>query len=285
MTFAARTERSAAMTDRANRGRRSEFAGWVRFILIVAFGAWVLRNLIVAPFNIPSGSMLPTMRIGDYLFVTKWNYGYSRFSFMGEFPSFAGRVPDALPQRGDVVVFKRPDAEARDWVKRVIGLPGDTVAVRRGVLYLNGKEVTRADAGAIAIPVTPNSPCSTVSGTSADVVMVDGRAACRLPVVRETLPGGATYLTINQTPYSAGDNYAPKVVPAGHLFLMGDNRDDSSDSRFTVAEGGIGMVATDRVVGKATVIFWSTDGSADYANPISWLRALRWDRLLTSYNS
>jgi signal peptidase I len=255
------------------------------FVLVVALGAWVLRNLLVAPFSIPSGSMLPTMWVGDYLFVTKWNYGYSRYSFMGEFPPVQGRVLERLPERGDVVIFKRPDAEGRDWVKRVIGLPGDTVAVRGGVVILNGEPLRQVAAGTVDIAVSANSPCKGVSGARLELVMKDGAPACRITVLRETLPGGRSHLIMDQVPSSAGDYFAPRTVPPGHLFMLGDNRDDSADSRFTLAEGGIGMVPVDRLVGRAAMAFWSTDGSADYRNPISWFTALRWDRLLTSYRS
>src|SRR5215218_7239911 len=127
------------------------------FLLLLALGVWVLRSLIVAPFSIPSGSMLPTMAIGDYLFVAKWPYGYSRYSFPFQLPSFDGRILGRLPKRGDVVVFNKPGEDV-DWVKRVIGLPGDTIAVDDGRLVINGRPVPRTDEGTIAVPVSPNSP-------------------------------------------------------------------------------------------------------------------------------
>lgn len=259
--------------------------GWIRFVLVVAIGAWVLRNLIVAPFSIPSGSMLPTMWVGDYLFVTKWNYGYSTHSFMGGFPPVDGRVMGSLPRRGDVVIFKRPDAEGRDWVKRVIGLPGDRVAVSDGVVLLNGRPLAQTPAGTVDIPVSPNSPCNGMAGSATAPMLSGGTIVCRMAAIREVLPDGRSHLVLDQVRGGAGDNFAEAVVPEGRLFLMGDNRDDSADSRFSLAEGGLGMVPTDRLVGRAALAFWSTDGSASYWNPISWFTALRWDRLLTSYRS
>lgn len=245
----------------------------IRWLAGLALFAWILRSLIVAPFSIPTGSMLPTMAIGDYLFVWKWPYGYSRFSFPGQIPSFDGRVADSLPERGDVVIFKRPDAEGADWVKRVIGLPGDTVAVSGGVLILNGRPVPKQSIGTISMKVSPNSPCRFTPGAD----------PCPYPAYRETLPNGRSYVTLDQIRGGPADDFAPKLVPAGQLFLMGDNRDDSLDSRFSLDEGGVGLVPADRLVGRAVVAFWSTDGSASYWQPWTWFSALRWDRIGTSY--
>jgi signal peptidase I len=253
-----------------------------RFLLLLALGVWALRSLIVAPFSIPSGSMLPTMAIGDYLFVAKWPYGYSRYSFPFQFPPIAGRVLADLPKRGDIVVFKKPGEEV-DWVKRVIGLPGDTVAVEDGRLLLNGQPVPRTDAGRIAIPVSPNSPCRVVDGATPDRALVDGEVVCRYPTYRERLPDGREWLVIDQVDDPRADHFGPVRVPAGHVFLMGDNRDDSLDSRYSPAEGGLGPVPVDRLVGKAGFAFWSTDGSASYWLPWTWLSALRPERIGEDY--
>ncbi len=258
---------------------RAGRSGLIRSLLMLAILAWALRSLIVAPFSIPSGSMLPTMAIGDYLFVSKWPYGFSRYSFPLQFPSFEGRVLGRLPERGDVVIFKRPDAVGADWVKRVIGLPGDTVSVSGGNVFLNGKAVPRQSVGNVTLASSPNSPCRAAPGA----FLQQSRGSCDYPAFRETLPGGRSYLTFDQVQGGPGDNRATVTVPAGQLFLMGDNRDDSLDSRFTLDEGGIGLVPVDRLVGRAAFAFWSTDGSASYWKPWTWFSALRFDRIGTSY--
>ena len=161
----------------------------IRFFLLLALGAWLIRSLVVAPFSIPSGSMLPTMAIGDYLFVAKWPYGYSRYSFPFQLPPFDGRVFGRLPERGDVVIFKKPGEEI-DWVKRVIGLPGDRIAVDDGRVIINGRLVPRTGEGMVGVPVSPNSPCRVAAGATPDVVVDNGESLRRYPVFRERLPDG-----------------------------------------------------------------------------------------------
>lgn len=251
------------------------------FLLRFALAAWLLRALLLEPFFIPSGSMLPTMAIGDYLFVQKWPYGYSRFSFPWQVPPIAGRWFSALPARGDVVVFKPPTSDRDSWVKRVIGLPGDIIAVRDGTVILNGRPVPRVSLGDKAVPLSPNSPCRTIGGEPR-VVGGAGGPNCLYSAFRETLPGGKTYLTLDQADVPM-DQFGPVAVPAGTVFVMGDNRDDSEDSRFSPAAGGVGFLPVDRIVGRAGHIFWSTDGSADYTKPWTWFSALRADRIGTRY--
>lgn len=269
-------------TDTSTTASARPIGPRIRFYLLLALGAWLLRSLVVAPFNIPSGSMLPTMAIGDYLFVAKWPYGYTRYSFPFQFPSFDGRILGRLPKRGDVVVFKKP-GENLDWVKRVIGLPGDTVAVDDGRLVINGRLVRRSGEGTIGVPISPNSPCRVAPAATPDIVRVDHSSLCRYPVLRERLPDGRNWLVIDQTDDPRGDHFGPVRVPAGHVFLMGDNRDDSLDSRYAPAEGGLGMVPVDHLVGKASFAFWSTDGSASYWRPWTWLSALRGERIGEDY--
>ena len=255
----------------------------LKSLLIIAFAAWVLRSLIVAPFSIPSGSMLPNMRIGDYLFVSKWPYGYSSASFPFEFPPFEGRILGSLPERGDIVVFEGP--EGQDVVKRVIGLPGDTIAVAGGQLILNGKEVPRERIDDFVMPISPNSPCRVVPPAVAMTRQApEGLTGCVYPAYRETLPNGRRYVVLDQTDQSIADNFGPLTVPQGGVFVMGDNRDDSLDSRYSVLAGGMGIVPLDRIVGRAERAFWSTDGSASWINPISWFVALRTDRLGNDYH-
>ncbi|MEO5611656.1 MAG: signal peptidase I [Sphingomicrobium sp.] len=262
---------------------RSKPGGTIRFLLFLALAAWAFRGLVVAPFNIPSGSMLPTLYIGDYLLVAKWPYGYSRFSFPLGFPPISGRLLSHLPQRGDVVVF-RPPGNDSDFVKRVIGLPGDTIEVRDGMLVLNGKPLPRQALPPFAMPISANSPCKVVPPASPMVTSLgEGRAFCLYPAYRETLPGGPSYTVLDQVDNPRADDVPAVRVPAGHLFMMGDNRDDSLDSRFSEAEGGIGFVPLENLVGRALFTFWSTDGTASYVKPWTWFTALRTDRIGGGY--
>jgi len=256
----------------------------IRFLLILALAAWALRSFVVAPFSIPSGSMLPTLYVGDYLLVAKWPYGFSRYSFPFTFPPIKGRIVAKLPRRGDVAVF-RPVGADIDFVKRVIGLPGDTVEVKGGMLVLNGRPLPRQTLKPFAMPVSANSPCKVVPPASPFVATLgEGRAYCLYPAYRESLPGGPSYTVLDQVDNPRADDFPAVKVPRGHLFLMGDNRDDSLDSRFSPAEGGIGLVPIENLVGRALVTFWSTDGSASYAKPWTWFTALRTDRIGNGYN-
>jgi signal peptidase I len=253
-----------------------------RFFLTLVVLTWALRSFIVQPFNIPSGSMLPTLYIGDYLIVAKWPYGYSRYSFPFGFPSFDGRILSRVPARGDVVVFRHP-VERADLIKRVIGLPGDTVAVRNGRLILNGKAVARSVLPPAKVQVTPNSPCRVVPPAAPTVAAASDGSYCLFSAYRETLPGGPSYTVLDQVDHGPADDFAPARVPAGHVFLMGDNRDDSLDSRFAPSQGGIGMVSVEDLIGRAMVTFWSTDGSASYWKPWTWFTALRASRIGNDY--
>ncbi|HVF37170.1 MAG TPA: signal peptidase I [Sphingomicrobium sp.] len=270
--------RRAHYADPSPDKARETPASLVRSLLIIAALAWALRSLIVAPFSIPSGSMLPNMMIGDYLFVSKWPYGYSRASFPLGIPSFDGRVMGSTARRGDVVVFVGPAGV--DVIKRVIGLPGDIIAVQGGQLILNSRPVPRQRVEDFLLPLSPNSPCRVVPPAVAMTRPTpDGSPACVYPAYRETLPGGRSFTVIDQAEASIADNMAPTAVPQGHLFLMGDNRDDSLDSRYSIESGGMGFVPIDRVIGRAEFIFWSTDGSSSWINPVSWFSALRTERL------
>ena len=261
------------------RKRGSFLASLLRF----AVAAWLLRCLIIEPFYIPSGSMLPTMAIGDYLFVAKWPYGYSRFSFLGQFPPIAGRWGERLPARGDVLVFKSPSEGDATLVKRVIGLPGDSVEVRAGVTILNGRPLPKVAIGRFAMPVTPNSPCRTAGGLLPRTAVRNGRQVCFYPAFRERLPDGRTYLVLDQYDAPTADHFGPVTVPTGTLFMMGDNRDDSQDSRFATSQMGVGFLPMDRVIGRASLIFWSTDGQASLVKPWTWLSGIRTERIGTTY--
>ena len=260
--------------------------------------AWVLlavlafHSFIAKPFYIPSESMMPNLLTGDRLVVTKYPYGWSYVSptipnplaivrnlLLGSrepwsitLPASEGRVLGSLPERGDVVIVTPPGG-SQDYIKRVIGLPGDTVEMRGGRLILNGVPVGAAPRPPAMIPVDANSPCGINQFWDRRVETSAG-TFCRLPVVRETLPGGVTYDTIDDGS-SPGDDYPATRVPAGHVFLMGDNRDHSADSRFTLAEQGLGgPVPWENIGGRAEFITFSLDGTTA-PNPMSWLPYFR----------
>ncbi len=258
------------------------------FVLKLAIIVIVFRSFIFSPFNIPSESMLPRLRIGDYLLVSKWSYGFSRHSLPFGVPLLPEkRLLARTPKRGDMVVFKQPPLNDVDYIKRVIGLPGDTVQMIAGVLHINGQPVPKVRIADEVVPVTQNmidaakdrpdkDPCGSMQ--FADKA-ADGTDVCSFPRYRETLPGGRSYEVLDLGP-RIQDDYDPKVIPEGHLFLMGDNRDNSEDSRFPAEPGhGIGLVPMDNLVGRATVMMWSTDGSAEWIKPWTWFSAARWDRL------
>ncbi|BAK67153.1 signal peptidase I [Sphingobium sp. SYK-6] len=266
--------------------QKSETRDLLTFLLKLALVVLLIRSLLVAPFNIPSESMQPRLLIGDYLLVSKWPYGYSRYSFPFHPDLFEGRIMGSDPERGDVVVFASPRNPREDWIKRVIGLPGDTVQVREGTVYLNGQPVPRRRVDDLVIPVTANmtsaarneralSPCF-----RSDFEFTDpkGDAFCRYPRFRETLPNGKSYEVLDLID-SAADNTGVYVVPEDHVFVMGDNRDRSADSRIPQEEGGVGALPIDHLIGRAMVSFFSTDGSANLLLPWTWLTAARAERI------
>ena len=243
-------------------------AAWV-ILAVLAF-----HSLIAKPFFIPSGSMLPTLWIGDRLIVSKWPYGWSYVSpSFHVLPFIGGRVFGSLPERGDIVIVKPPGLRS-DFIKRVIGLPGDTVAVEGGRVWLNGRPLQRSEMPLMVWPVSPNMPCDGPRYDPYLVVAPDGSRACAVPRYREHLPNGVSYQTLDLG-YSPEDDYPPVVVPDGHVFLMGDNRDDSADSRVELQDGGLGMVPAENIGGRAEFITFSLDGSNTLFNPASWFSALR----------
>ena len=270
----------AAAPPATSRPEQKKESWWetVRFFLLLFVAAVAIRSFLFAPFSIPSGSMLPNLMIGDYLFVSKWSYGFSRYSFPFGIASFDGRILGGLPERGDIVVFRYPGPENEDYVKRVVGLPGDRIEVRGGAVILNGRPVQRQRIADYAMPVTANSPCRG-TGAVREVRAPDGSPACAYPRFRETLPGGRSYEVLDQVTDGAGDEMPELVVPEGQLFVMGDNRDDSLDSRFTVERDGVGLLPVENLLGRAAIGFWSTDGSAEWLKPWTWFSAARWDRI------
>tara|TARA_Y100001960_G_C14642977_1_gene811889 strand:+ start:293 stop:1039 length:747 start_codon:yes stop_codon:yes gene_type:complete len=229
----------------------------VRTIVYAVLIAGVIRTFAFEPFNIPSESMLPTLLVGDYLFVSKYSYGYSRHSLPWSPKIPSGRVLEAVPDRGDIAVFKLPRDNSTDYIKRIIGLPGDRVQVKKGELFLNGERVTRKRVNDFAY--------QDVFGNFYYV-----------PQYRETLPNGASYLTLDLLQKSNHDDTPEYLVPPGYYFAMGDNRDNSLDSRVASA---VGLVPAENLVGRAEILFFSTDGSARFWEFWNWPFAVRYGRL------
>ena len=239
----------------AGKGGIVENVKTVVYALLIA-GA--VRTIAFEPFNIPSGSMIPTLLVGDYVFVAKYAYGYSHFSLPFSPALFSGRILGSLPRRGDVVVFKYPRNTDEDYIKRAVGLPGDRVQMRQGRLFLNGQEV-------------PETPAGTV---------VDDEDGVPVQVSRylETLPGGVQHYILKETDKGEMNNTPEYLVPAGHIFFMGDNRDNSADSRVM---NGVGFVPAENLVGRAEVIFFSVHATAPWWQVWQWPFEVRWGRLLT----
>jgi signal peptidase I len=269
-----------AMTTRRKSAAAAKRQGepWdtLRFLLKFAAIVWLFRSLVIAPFMIPSESMLPRLLVGDYLFVSKWNYGYSRWSFPWGFPPIPGKLLSSVPDRGDVVVFRAPVVLDHDVIKRVIGLPGDTIQVRRGQVILNGRAIPKQRIADFVLPITPNYTAGACGAEHTDTL--DGEQVCRVPRYLETLPGGRSYQVLDQGDTPGADDTGVYTVPDGHVFLMGDNRDRSADSRFA-APDGMGMVPLANLEGKAVVTFFSTDGHAAWLKPWTWFSAARPGRI------
>jgi signal peptidase I len=219
--------------------------------------AVVIRSFLFQPFNIPSGSMEDTLLVGDYLFVSKAAYGYSRYSFPFGIIPFQGRFFPSQPQRGDIVVFKFPGDNSTDYIKRLIGIPGDRIQVKDGALYLNGQPVKREKV---------REGMEFLDGFQQDVTHY-----------RETLPGGKSYEVLASKPYNPLNNTEVFVVPEGHYFMMGDNRDNSADSRDPA--GGVGYVPFENLEGRAEIVFFSIDDSARIWEIWKWPLAIRYGRV------
>jgi len=261
--------------------RGTDWWAELRGIFWLVLAVLGFHSLIAKPFYIPSESMMPGLLVGDRLVVTKYPYGYSfvtpTFHLL---PFIPGRLLGSLPRRGDVVIVTPPGTKT-DYIKRVIGLPGDTISVRDGVVWLNGKPIPRRAAGTRDVPVDANTRCDPDHYRDRLVSTADGKAVCRLPIFRETLPEGRSYDTVDLG-WSPGDNYPEIRVPQGRVFLMGDNRDNSADSRFSTLQNGLGgPVPWENIGGRAEFLTFSLDGSASW-NPLSWPASFRPGRAGTS---
>jgi signal peptidase I len=244
------------MKNKATGSKKAKAEGGlsetVRTIIYAVVIAFFVRTFLYEPFNIPSGSMEPTLLVGDYLFVSKFSYGYSRYSLPFGPPLFSGRILERQPHRGDVVVFKQPANPSTDFIKRLIGLPGDRIQVIGGTLYINDVAAKRTYIGRY----------------------LDPENHTERQEYEEVLPNRFV------PPGAEAENTCPFVVPPGTYFMMGDNRDNSSDSR--VAGSGVGFVPAENLVGRAEFIFFSTDGSAAWWEIWKWPLAIRYGRLFTA---
>jgi len=248
------------------------------FLIKLVVAVVLFRSLIFAPFYIPSESMLPRLVNGDYLLLAKWPYGYSRKSLAFGLPLLPEhRILASNPERGDVVVFKAPEHDNEDWIKRVIGLPGDTVQMKDGQLWLNNQPIPKVKIADFEVKVSPNTHCYSPQFMAKNAENED---VCRYPRFTETLPGGKSYEVLDLITNHVKDTTDPVIIPEGHVFLMGDNRDNSEDSRYPAdPRGGIGIVPIDNLLGRATVMMWSTDGGAEWLKPWTWFTAARWGRI------
>lgn len=251
------------MSKTVAKRKSSGVADLFRTLVYAGLMALGIRTFLVEPFNIPSGSMIPTLLIGDYLFVSKFSYGYSRFSFpwpLSVVP-FSGRIPAGGPARGDVAVFKLPSDTSIDYIKRIVGLPGDRIQVRGGNLYINGELAKREPAGDCNYPETERH-----------IQVVQRRYL-------ETLPGGVTHYICKATDDGQANNTPEYLVPPERVFAMGDNRDNSLDSRFMTT--GVGFVPMENIVGRAEFIFFSIDADHPVWQFWWWPFEIRWSRLLS----
>lgn len=265
------TEKRNTVFRKAKKEKKKETnAEAFRSFLVALLVALVFRSLAYEPFHIPSGSMLSTLYKGDYIFVSKLSYGYSRYSFPFGLKLFDGRLLASEPKRGDIVVFRNPSMPRVDYIKRLVGMPGDHVQVKMGRLYINGEPVEVQRVGDISVP-------DDESGRMSNVVQF-----------KETLPGGRQHIILdehegNYDPRTGfdSDNTDEYVVPEGHFFMMGDNRDNSQDSRYQPDMGYVqapGFVPFDYLVGRADVIFFSFKGGVPMWKFWEWPFAFRADR-------
>jgi signal peptidase I len=272
----------APSTPKPKTGWRAEIRSWLILVLLVIG----LHSLVAKPFYIPSESMMPNLLVGDRLIVSKYPYGWSYISpSFHILPFIRGRLLSRMPERGDIVIVTPPTGShtSEDLIKRVIGLPGDTIQLVGGRLWLNGKPVEARDMGVRLMPVDGNFHCDATDPdperafpafAQARVTSADGKPYCRLHIVRETLPNGRSYDTIDFG-RSGEDDYPSTKVPPGHVFLMGDNRDDSADSRVPAELGGLGgAVPVENIGGRAEFVTFSLNGNATW-NPLTWLRDFR----------
>ena len=258
-----------------------DWLGEIRGLALMLLAVFAFHSFIAKPFYIPSESMLPNLLVGDRLVVSKYPYGWNWSSISFHLaPRGDWRIFGSTPEYGDIVIPVHPQRD-EDYIKRVVALPGDRIAVRNGQIVLNGTPVEQKVEPALDLPIDANSTCIGFGDPTFIAAGDKGERVCRVPVYRETLPNGATYLVIDHVNQSL-DNVPEQVVPEGSVFVMGDNRDHSADSRETFDPRGLlGPVPLENIGGRAEFITFSLDGTTSL-NPVSWFTSLRSGRAWTT---
>ena len=286
-TLSIQTGTETVNTETTSKGEATEEkVNWLaelRGLALMLLAVLAFHSLVAKPFYIPSTSMMPTLHVGDRLVVSKYPYGWSWASASFHvLPRGEWRVWADTPEYGDIVIPVHPVRD-EDYIKRVVGLPGDRIAVRDGVIVLNGEEVPREIVPSIRMPFEPELICENgmqcLNSFSRYLVRdASGEQFYEVPAYRETLPNGASYLVIDHLDNQPLDNLDEMAIPQGHVFVMGDNRDHSADSRELYSPRGLmGAVPLENIGGRAEFITFSLDGSASW-NPLTWWSALRGDR-------
>ena len=272
---------AAAVATDGEHDTPTSWLGELRNLALLLLIVFCIHSFVAKPFYIPSASMMPGLLEGDRLVVSKYPYGWSFASISFQLaPPFEGRLLSRYPERGDIVIVE-PNGVRTDYIKRVIGLPGDTIEVRNGRLWINGQAIRSEVMPSRRLPLDANQNCSSVPG--GERLLADGSSVCEVPIVRETLPNGVYYDTMDVGFRPEADNFGPYRVGPGRVFVMGDNRDNSADGRFPVSEQGIGgAVPLENIGGRAEFITFSLDGTSLWYNPISWFGAMRSGRAGTS---
>ncbi|MEP3225986.1 MAG: signal peptidase I [Parasphingorhabdus sp.] len=259
---------------------KTDWIGEAKSIGLLLLAVLAFHSLVAKPFYIPSVSMMPGLLVGDRLIVSKYAYGWSWVSpTFHVLPRMQGRLWGSIPERGDIVILT-PKDQSSDYIKRVIGLPGDTLELRGGQIFLNGDPVKQEVQPDLNLPIDANSPCGSAEFPGLRDTDASGNNVCTLPIVRETLPNGVSYDIIDLGPQPT-DDIAPIIIPEGHFYLMGDNRDLSADSRVASPLGLDGTIPWENIGGRAEFITFSLDGSTSL-NPVSWFTSFRSGRAGTS---
>lgn len=272
------TETTAVTRTKSDKaGKKEEKVDWlaeIRGLALMLLAVFAFHSFVAKPFYIPSESMLPNLLVGDRLVVSKYPYGWNWSSVSFHLaPRGQWRLFGATPEYGDIVIPVHPQRD-EDYIKRVVARPGDRIAIEDGQIVLNGEPIVQEAEPPLDLPVDANSTCLGFGDPTFIVTGDDGARACRVPVYRETLPNGATYLVIDHLRQDL-DDVPEQIIPEGHVFVMGDNRDHSADSRETLSSNGLlGPVPLENIGGRAEFITFSLDGTTSL-NPVTWFTSLR----------